>query len=71
MFVSGTRVLMSVDATRGFSTALDSRRMFEAPASILDYAVAPDGRLLVDLAVGEAIAQPLTVVSNWSSVIKN
>jgi Tol biopolymer transport system component len=70
LFVSGTRILMSVDATRGFPTTLESRRMFEAPASILDYAVAPDGRLLVDLAL-EAIAQPLTIVSNWSSVIKN
>jgi hypothetical protein len=34
------------------------------------YAVAPDGRFLMNVALGDPIASPITVVLNWSEELK-
>ena len=34
------------------------------------YAVAPDGRFLLDVALDEATASPITVVLNWTAALK-
>ena len=34
------------------------------------YAVAPDGRFLMNIAADEAVASPITVVLNWTAGLK-
>jgi hypothetical protein len=34
------------------------------------YAVAPDGRFLMNVTVGEAAAAPITIVLNWEAGLK-
>jgi WD40-like Beta Propeller Repeat len=34
------------------------------------YAVAPDGRFLINVTAGEAVAAPITVIQHWSAGIK-
>ena len=35
------------------------------------YAVAPDGRFLMNVAADEAVTSPITVVLNWTEGLKN
>ena len=70
VYVSGGRTVMAADVTPDFPKVVRARRLFDAPGTILDYALAADGRMLLDIAPGDAITQPLTIVSNWSSAIK-
>ena len=34
------------------------------------YAVAPDGRFLMNVAADEAVASPITIVQNWTAGLK-
>jgi Tol biopolymer transport system component len=39
-------------------------------ASRAEYAVAPDGRFLLNVTAGDAIAAPITIVQNWDAALK-
>ena len=38
--------------------------------SSAQYAVAPDGRFLMNVSAGEAVTAPITIVLNWAAVLK-
>ena len=39
-------------------------------ASMAQYAVAPDGRFLMNVAADEAVTAPITIVQNWPALLK-
>lgn len=71
LYSSGAQTIMSVDVSADFPSRAVARKLFDAPGSVLDYAVMPDERLLLIVALGDVTAPPLTVVSNWTSAIKS
>ena len=52
---------LAISAANSSLGALNSRA---------DYAVAPDGRFLMNIAAADDVASPITVVLNWTAALK-